>query len=559
MFRSGILGLLALALTGPISGVGESGHARIDREIETAFPRWKINAPAAQCDDAEFLRRASLDLTGKIPDATVAARFFQDRDPDKRARLIDHLLASDDFARHLATVFDVMLMERRPDTNVTTAEWRDYLTGSFAKNKPLDQLAREILGADGVDPQLRPAAKYYLDRAVEADTLVRDTGRLFLGVDLQCAQCHDHPTIDGWKHRHFFGLSVFFSGSKTFKNPDGKLVLQEMVTAREVEFASVFKPNEPSKTGPRLLDGPALPVPEFPKGQEYVETPSGKVRAVPKFSLRQLLAEQLPSRETPAFTRNLANRLWAHLMGRGLVHPLDAHHAENPPSHPALLDWLGGQLIESGYDTRAFLREIMLSAAYQRSSLAPEGVDPDSLPAESFAIANLKGLSPEQLFQSLLIATQSGPLFEEQIETALREDAPAYAELEKDAAALQKARDGERARRIGEFVTTFASTPGQPEVDFQASLPQALFLANHPLVAEWLEPRSGNLAHQMLIRDEPDLVAEEIYLSVLSRAPSANERAAAAAHLATRGPERPAALKELIWSLLASAEFRLNH
>lgn len=559
MFRPGILGLLTLALTGPTAGAGESWHARIDREIDAAFPRWDIATPAALCDDAEFLRRASLDLAGKIPDSADAIRFFQDRSADKRARLIDHLLASDDFSRHLATVFDVMLMERRPDTNVTTAEWRDYLAASFAEKKPLDQIAREILGADGVDPRLRPAAKYYLDRAVEPDTLVRDTGRLFLGVDLQCAQCHDHPTIDGWKHQHFFGLSVFFSGSKTFKNPDGKLVLQEMVTAREVEFASVFKPNEPHKTGPRLLDGPALAVPEFPKGQEYVETPSGKVRAVPKFSLRQLLAEQLPSRETPAFTRNLSNRLWAHLMGRGLVHPLDAHHAENPPSHPDLLDFLSQQLIDCAYDIRAFFREIMLSAAYQRSSLAPEGIDPNQMPAESFAVANLKGLSPEQLFQSLLVATQSGPVFDEQIETALRDDAPAYADLVKDAAALQKARDTERTRRIGEFVTTFASTPGQPEVDFQASLPQALFLANHPLITEWLEPRSGNLSHKMLIRDEPDLVAEEIYLSVLSRPPSPDERCAASAHLTARGPERPAAVKELIWSLLASAEFRLNH
>ena len=391
----------------------------------------------------------------------------------------------------MAESFDVMLMERRPDKYVTRPEWHTYLSASFAKNKPLDVLMREILGSDGSVPELRPAAKFFLDRAVDKDLLVRDIGRLMLGMDMQCAQCHDHPDINDYLHYHYHGLSVFVAGSKIFKQPDGTMGLQE-TALREVEFVSVFDPDTTKKTGPRLLEA-LMEVPEYEQGEEYLEKPSRTVRSVPKFSLKQLLAERLPSYETPEFARNMANRLWAKMMGRGLVHPLDMHHADNPPSHPELLDQLTERLTDTGFDTRHFLRELALSSTYQQSSLAHEGVDLEKIPPESYAVTLLKGLSPEQLFHSVLCATGSEKLLEQQIDSQLQEDADKYKELSADALKLSEARAKGRADRIKEFVTLFGSTVGTPEGEFQASITQALFLANSETINSWIEPGAGNL------------------------------------------------------------------
>ncbi len=533
----------------------------IDHHIDAALV--ERNIPAAErSSDAEFLRRVTLDLTGTIPDSATAREFIESSDPQKREKLIDQPLSSDEFATQMAVVFDVTLMERRPDNYVTTPEWRNYLAQSFAENKLLNQLIAEILGADGVDEKLRPAAKFYLDRAVEKDVLVRDIGRLFLGIDLQCAQCHDHPDIDDYLHQHYHGLSVFVAGSKTFKQPDGKFVLQEVVM-REVEFASVFDPETTKKTGPRLLDA-LMEIPDFPEGEEYVEKPSRTVRSVPKFSLRKLLAERLPQDETPEFARNMANRLWAMMMGRGIVHPLDMHHSANPPSHPELLSALGQNLAASKYDIKSFLRGVCLSNTYQRSSLIPNKAIAEQLPADSFAVANMKGLSPEQLFESLLVSTQARALLEKQIDDAIAEESAATteanAEAEKsDDDKTKEERNKHRSAKVAEFVTVFGSVPGQPEGEFAASLPQALFLANSETVSDWVPAGSGNLTERLVEMDDPAAIAEELFLSVLSRIPEAEETQLVMEQLGSSDADRPKTVAALVWSLLASAEFRLNH
>jgi hypothetical protein len=547
----------AVALAGGELRAGETVlHEAIDRQIELSFAKWKVNA-SGKATDAELVRRLHLDLVGKIPYVATTREFLLDKSPDKWPRLVGRLIASDDFARHLAVVLDVMLMERLTGKEVTTDEWRGYLAKSISAGKPLDLLVREILGGDGVDPETRPAAKFYLDRAVEKDALVRDVSRLFLGVDLQCAQCHDHPKISDYLHEHFHGLEVFFAGTKTFKQADGKMVLQEMAM-REVDFVSVFKPGETRKTGPRLPGGAALEIPVFEKGEEYVEKPSSKVRAVPKFSLRQRLAEELTGKDTPAFSRNMANRLWALMMGRGLVLPLDMHHSANPPSHPELLDLLAEQLRAMKFDTKAFVRELVLSQTYQRSSEVPEGAQPDAVPVESFAVANMKGLTPEQMFESLLQATESRKVLDEQVETAVKKDPKAYAKLSGDQDKLAAARTAKRAEIVSKFVEAFGGTPGNPEEDFQASLPQALFIANNEIISGWVEPQDGNLAGRLIQMKDASLLAAEACLAILSRQPSPEEIALVEKLLAQPGDHRAGVL-EFIWSLLASAEFRFNH
>lgn len=528
----------------------------VDQQITAKFSHWKVES-TAPCSDADFVRRVYLDLTGCIPDSEAARAFISNSAPDKHSKLIDQLLASEDFDRHMAVVFDVMMMERRPDKYVTTPKWRDYLANSFRSNKPLDQLVREILAADAIEEPLRSASKFYLDRAVDKDTLVRDIGRLFLGVNLQCAQCHDHPDISDYLHKHYHGLSVFVAGSKIFKQPDGTMVLQEMVM-REVAFSSVFAPDEENKTGPRLIES-LMEVPEVVEGEEYVEKPSRNVRAVPKFSLRNLLAEKLPSDGTPEFARNMANRLWALMMGRGLVHPLDMHHASNPSSHPELLELLASHFRASKFDTKAFLRELAMTETYRRSSLVAGGVDPQSVAVESYAVAIMKGLTPEQLYDSLVQATGSQHLIEQSIEDALKEDKEDYESLLADEDKLVAARAAKKAEQVITFATMFGGPPGTPEEEFQASLAQALFLANGELINTWIQPDAGNLTQRLVdLKDETKII-EESYLSVLSRLPTSDESTIAIEHLSASRDDRRSAILELVWSLLASAEFRLNH
>ena len=153
----------------------------------------------------------TLDLTGRIPSAIEARAFLDDKSSDKRAKLIDKLLASPEFSRRMQEHWDVVLMDRRRDVRVPRQAWEDYLRTSFADNKPFDQLVREILSSDGSDPKTRPAAKFLLDRTLDPTVVTRDIGRLFLGMNLQCCQCHDHPLVDSYKQEHYYGIQAFFT------------------------------------------------------------------------------------------------------------------------------------------------------------------------------------------------------------------------------------------------------------------------------------------------------------------------------------------------------------
>ncbi len=170
-------------------------------------------------------------------------------------------------------------------------------------------------------------------------------------------------------------------------------------------FTSVFKKKITHKTGPRVLDGPEIPEPSVAKGEEYWVYPADKVRAIPRHSRRELLPDRLASPEVPEFSRNIVNRLWALMMGRGLVQPLDMHSETNPPSHPELLDLLANEFVAMGYDVKAFLRELARTRTYQRSSEPPPGASEEMLAPEQFAVGALKPLSPEQMAWSVMQAT----------------------------------------------------------------------------------------------------------------------------------------------------------
>ena len=380
-FRRAVsLGLILMAF-----GLGERGalaasksvapsplHERIDTLIESEFAG-PLTPPAG---DADFLRRTCLDLTGLIPNADEARAFFADAASDKRARLVDKLLATPQHARHLATFFDLMLMERRPQKHVDVGAWQQFLFISCLTNKAYNLLAREILAADGADEATRVAARFHLDREGEPSTLVRDTGRIFFGMDLSCAQCHDHPRVADYLQRDYHGLFAFFNRTYLFtRDSDKKAFLAEKAEG-DVTFSSVFT-KESGATRPRLPGGPQLTEPAFPRFTEYAVAPDAKdknLRPVPKHSRRVELAKAATESNNRAFNRNIVNRLWGMMLGRPLVTPVDELNSANPAAYPALLDLLAAEFAASGYDTREFLRELALTRVYGRSFELPASV-----------------------------------------------------------------------------------------------------------------------------------------------------------------------------------------
>jgi hypothetical protein len=517
-------------------------HDRIDQAITRGQADFEASA-APLATDAEFLRRVYLDLAGTIPTAEEARAFLKDTALDRRARLIDRLLASPGYARHLQHVFDVLLMDRRGAKNVPLAAWQEYLYQSFAANKPYDQMVRELFSTDGADPKTRAAARFILDRDGEPHMLTRDTGRLFLGMNLKCAQCHDHPLVPTYHQEDYYGLYAFFSRSFLFQDAAKKQKVLAEKAEGEVAFQSVFVPKVTKNTGPRLPGLAALTEPVLAKGKEYLVAPAKGIRPVPAFSRRSLLPGALLDSRNERFKRTAANRLWAMMMGRGLVQPVDFDHQANPPSHPELLRLLADELAARRFDLKAFLRELALSRTYQRSSMAKAGGK--GMPDErAFAIAALRPLSPEQLGMSIFQAT--GLTDAERRALGPKASEPVvYAKL---------------AGPLAAFVRVFGSQAGEPaDSRSEPTLAQALFLRNGAQLGSLFDPKPGNLTDRLMKLKDAGPVAEELYLSLLTRFPTDEERKELAEYLAGRGVNRAGALRELAWAMLTSAEFRFNH
>lgn len=525
-------------------------HRQIDALL-LAHP--EFSEPAAKTtSDALFSRRIHLDLAGSIPSASQTREFLADSSPDKRVKLVDKVLASPQYARRMQVVFDVMLMERRASKHIKIEQWEEYLWESFRNNKSWLQLSTEILTADGTDERTRPAARFMLDRELNVDDVTRDLGRIFLGRDLQCAQCHDHPAIDDYLQRHYYGLAAFIKRSYVYKDPKTKSSSIGEKAEGEIEFTSVFT-SEKGKTVPRMLD--ASPISDPPVGAElYKVKPAKDVRSVPVYSRRLQLAESLTDPENVAFRLSIANRLWALMMGRGLVEPVDMWHAENPPSHPEVLSLLADSLFEHDYDIKHLLRELALTDAYQRSSQHERRTtDSASGDVPDFSVALLKPLSPEQLAWSMMQATgvaeqQLLSLIAKQEKSKEKQDTSDLVWQEKS---LNKALRGNVVAFAGIF-----GNEGVQQARFDASADQALFLRNGDLIQRWVALKNGVSDRLAAMKDTE--VAEEFYLSVFSRTPS-SEESKLIVEMLEHSDDRKAQIRQLVWAGLASAEFRFNH
>jgi hypothetical protein len=511
----------------------ESLHDRIDQLIEA-----KAGGPlAALSTDAEFHRRVYLDLAGRSPSVEETRAFLAEAETDKREKLIDRLLASEDHARRFSQVLHVMLMERLGDHE----EWQKFLRSSVKANKPCDQLVREIVNPDANNEQTRGSALWYSKRLenygqnpVDLPALVRDVGRHFLGIDVQCAQCHDHLFVDDYKQEHYAGLFAYV-GHATLRTDLKFPAVTLRPLDKKVDFMSVFV-REPKAVGPKLPGGEEVAIPVLAENEKFEQPPdpSKGIPGIPKFNTLKILSEQLPRAENNLFTRNIANRLWWLMLGRGLVQPLDLHHAGNPASHPELLDLLSKELAAHQFDMRWLLRELALSRTYQRSSFAMDESLVSASP-ESFRLALEKPLSSEQMLASLRQAL-GGPK-----PLAIPDGDKGWTEWQT------------------RFDKALANPPREPEVEHSPSVKAALFLMNDSEILKWLKPEGDNLTARLAGMQDAAQLAEELYLAVLARTAAGEEKQAVAEHLAARLDGREVAIRNLVWALIASNEFGANH
>lgn len=507
-------------------------HERIDQLVEAKF----MGEPARLADDAEFLRRVHLDLAGCIPAAQQTREFLQNSSPDKRRRVIDRLLNAPGYVERMTDLFHVMLMERRGDNE----DWNRFLRFSFEQNRPWDSIVRDILLPDRQSESLRGAAYFYtrrLEKSGQNPTdfpgLTRDVGRLFLGVDLQCAECHDHLFIDDYTQRDFQGLFAVYSNLSIRKEKFP--AINERAMSQKLQFVSVLEDNS-GETGPRVPFGREFEIPAPPQTDEAQTKRKKKPdpNEPPYFSALGLIADELPRTDNQLFCRNIANRLWFVMMGRGLVEPLDQFHSSNQATHPDLLAMLADQLVQHDFDIKWLLREIALSQTYQRSSRMPD--DGPLPPQQTYQLAEQRRLTPSQIFNSVLQATGN----RQRLSTENGEDSEELEELRK------------------RFVDTFASEPKEPALDYSPAVKQALFLLNDEKLLGLFRQQPGNLFDRLVELAEPKL-PDELFLNIYCRLPTEDERKMIRNFIAKNPRQPKSAVEQLAWAMISSMEFCTNH
>lgn len=352
-------------------------HARIDQHASGSAD-WLVAAPT---DDALSLRRLSLDLRNVVPSSEELDAFAADGTEGRWQRWVDKFLTDPLHRERLVDWYDKTLMQRRPFQHVDRPTWLAHLRYVVDTKVPLDQWLRDTLQSHWWNRSQRAQQRFYLDRGGDPHAIARDLGRVLFGRDMQCAQCHDHPQIDDYLQIDYHGLLAFVSAGtmvegKTTddKGAEQKLQMYVEKAPGDAPFESVFNKGVPFRSATRLPGAAEKMETYLPPDGRYNPQPMPEAFAglpnPPSSSRRGLLASQLNGANRP-FAENWANRIWALMLGRGLVHPLDMHHFDNPASNPALLAELTDALVASQFDVSSILREIALSQTYRRGRITP--------------------------------------------------------------------------------------------------------------------------------------------------------------------------------------------
>jgi hypothetical protein len=470
-------------------------------------------APSELADDAEFLRRIYLDVIGTLPTPAEARRFFADRRPDRRARLVDALLERPEYADYWALGWaDALRVDRQALGYKRAYGIYRWIRESIASNKQFDQFARELITAEGPLEENAPAAFYKVSSKAgeKASSLVQ----VFLGVRIACAECHHHP-FDRWAQSDYYGMQGFFDALSLKPSARGEV----LVSAGNPETRN---PRTGEVVPPHALDAPPLP-----------RSLTGDRRVA--------LADWMTSPHNPWFARNLANRTWAHFFGRGLVDPVDDVRDTNPPSHPALLDALAKHVVDSRFDIKQLIRTITASRTYQLSSKPNATNTKDT---SSFSRSYFRRIDAEVLLDMVSQTTGRPERFD---------GSP----------------PGTRAIQLWDSKVNhyFLKLFGRPqrlsacecERIHEPSVAQVLHLLNAPEIHAKLVHERGTVAKLEQAKSDNGELVDELYLTFYSRLPSGAERRIAVEHLGRDPLQRRQAAEDLAWALMNAAEFVFNH
>jgi len=457
--------------------------------------------PSETCTDEVFLRRVSLDLTGLLPAPERSRRFLADAAPDKRAKLIDELLATDEFARFWALKkADLMRISPKRLPEGRADRFAAWIVDAFRQNMPYDRFAREILTAAG-DTQRDAAANYFL-AIPTGEERTEMTAQLFMGSRLECARCHNHP-FENWTMRDYYRLTAVFARTVADKGQ-----------VKVVDAGETLHPTTGETLAPWGLAAGAAPAPA---------------------DRRAVFAEWLTKPGNPYFARVEANRIWADLLGQGIVTPVDDFRSSNPPSNAPLLDALAREFEQGGYDRKRLIRLICNSRAYQRSTQTNRFNETDE---RLFSHARPRLLTAEQLKDAIGLATR----------TLAASPAP---------------------DRVSTYATqrpypepsSFTAAFGQPQRETACTCERQ----TSPTLLQALELLNGGMAHRAAAAGAAhyaplsnDALVEELYLSALCRLPTERERAAARQYL-EKAPSRATGVTDLVWTVVNTQEFLFQH
>ena len=489
----------------------------VDRAVMGRLRRLGI-PPSPLCDDSTFLRRATVDITGRLPTVAETEAFLADGSPDKRDRLVDRLLDSPGFADTFASKWGALLRNKRrgPVDIPYTHRFHAWIRGAFQRNLRFDEFVRGVLTASG-DVETHPPAAWF--REVATPSLqMEDTAQLFLGMRLGCAKCHHHP-FERWSQQDYAGFEAFFT-QVGLKNSLGN--------PQPAQPDAVFlKDVVPAATNPRS----GKPVPPTPLGGAPLDVPAWE-------DARHRLVDWMVAPDNPFFAKALVNRTWKHFLGRGIVEPEDDLRVTNPPVNPELLDALAEHFIATGFDFRDLVRTICTSSTYQLSS---EPSDGNRLDRQNFSSFQPRRLTAEILYDAINHTL----------------DVPAtFNGLPKGTTAVQLPDNGFNNYFLTVFGKPEASSACECERNPEANLAQSLHLLNSQDVQGRLQDGAGLAAG--LSRDggdEAGAVAESLYLRALSRRPTSAERQAVVEHVAGSDDLRQA-WEDVLWALVNTKEFQ---
>lgn len=493
----------------------------IDRHL---FAQWRKLGivPSSPTDDATFLRRASVDICGTLPTRDEVTEYLNDTSPDKRERLIDRLLNRPEYASYFTLKWADILQNRgagyaTSKQRAGTTLFASWIRDSVESNKPYDQFVSEILTATGSQNENPPAIWYRTVR--KSPEYVESVAQAFLGVRVQCAQCHHHPT-ERWSQSDYYGLAAVFSRvGRKGGFADAEVPTDEIIYLKET--GEVIHPRTGEVLKPQPLGGTPFAI-------SLQDDP------------RESLARWMTQADNPFFARTMVNRLWAHFLGRGIVHPIDDARSTNPPSNPELLDALANDFIASGYDVKHLIRTITNSYAYRLDSAPEPGNAGDT---QTFARFYARRLPAEVILDGI---------------SQVLEVPTVFPGVPAGTRAIQLPDENVAAHFLDVFGRPARMSACECERVDSPALTQALELVNSAEIQRKLTEASG-YAQQLAGRDLPnDSVAEEIFVRVFARNPRPDELKAASEYLAGQS-DRGEACRSLLWSLLATNEFLFNH